>query len=625
MSNRAEIDAFLREWPWPKELAAQGVPLEYLWSFDVPVSAEEIWPHLVETSRFNRAMGLSPMEFEESDGTLRGSAVNGFTLQEWVETPWSWVWGKHLDSMRVYSRGFAKLVRAILTVTPKDDGSGVVLHVYFGWIPRTWFGSLMLRIGMPMIEKGYRKVLPDVIAHARAAATTTTPLLEQAAPPLGEEARARLAAIVKALESDPIAQGVVLQLAEHVAKGDEKDLYRLRPLALARRWSASESDVLAVCLHATRAGMLELSWDVICPHCRGTRDQVKSLGDVPGVSSCGPCGIDFKTDAENAIEITFNVHPSIRTVPRLFYCAAEPSTKLHIKLAQRVAASSKREVELALPRGTYRLRVGSDRRGAIVRVDDEVAEGQGTRVAWTPSFTGEIKSARSPLVLELDNPTDTQQTFTVEDTRWAADALQPARLFTFQSFLDLFSKEYIAADIQLAVGQQTIVFTDMVGSTVFYSTHGDPDAFMEVKRHFAEIYEEVRRHDGAVVKTIGDAAMAAFAHPLDGLRAAAAIQKRFHGGRTDTSIRLHASLHVGPCIAVNLNSGIDYFGNTVNVAAKLQALSDAGQVALSKAVLDAAGVSEWIRDQGITLEHVTLEHAAFDKPLDAYRWTVKEE
>jgi class 3 adenylate cyclase len=346
---------------------------------------------------------------------------------------------------------------------------------------------------------------------------------------------------------------------------------------------------------------------------------------VPGVSSCGPCGIDFKTDAENAIEITFNVHPSIRTVPRLFYCAAEPSTKLHIKLAQRVAAESKRSVELALPRGTYRLRVGSDRRGAIVRVEDDAADGEGTPVAWTPSFADEIRDARSPLLLELDNPTDAEQTFIVEDTRWQADALQPARLFTFQSFLDLFSKEYIAADIQLAVGQQTIVFTDMVGSTVFYSTRGDPDAFMEVKRHFAEIYEEVRRHDGAVVKTIGDAAMAAFAHPLDGLRAAAAIQKRFHDARTDTSIRLHASLHVGPCIAVNLNSGIDYFGNTVNVAAKLQALSDAGQVALSKPVLDAAGVADWIREQGIELEHVTLEHAAFDKPLDAYRWTVKED
>ena len=61
-------------------------------------------------------------------------------------------------------------------------------------------------------------------------------------------------------------------------------------------------------------------------------------------------------------------------------------------------------------------------------------------------------------------------------------------LLGFQEFRDLFSEEYIGADVKLAVGEQTLLFTDVVGSTAFYASRGDPAAFVEIKKHFDEVF-----------------------------------------------------------------------------------------------------------------------------------------
>jgi class 3 adenylate cyclase len=162
----------------------------------------------------------------------------------------------------------------------------------------------------------------------------------------------------------------------------------------------------------------------------------------------------------------------------------------------------------------------------------------------------------------------------------------------------------------------------MVGSTRFYGSRGDPAAFMEVRRHFTEVFEEVRVHHGAVIKTIGDAAMAAFTNPVDAVLAAGGIMRRFHADRADTPIRLRASLNTGPCIAVNLNSGIDYFGGTVNVASKLQACAEAQQVAMSRAVYDAPGVRDALASAGGAIVETSLHLAALGETVPVYRWDV---
>ena len=232
-----------------------------------------------------------------------------------------------------------------------------------------------------------------------------------------------------------------------------------------------------------------------------------------------------------------------------------------------------------------------------------------------------VRTGGRPTVT-LTNTEAEARTFVIEQAQWKDDALRPGHLLSFQDFRDLFAEDYVSADVQLGVGEQTLLFTDMVGSTSFYASRGDPSAFVEVKRHFDEVFAIVIEHRGAVVKTIGDACMAAFTSPLDAVKASQKIHAAFHPRRSDTPIRLRISLNTGPCIAVRLNTTMDYFGGTVNIAAKLQSLAEAWQIAMSEATYLASGVADFVASQGATVETMTYTSPALPAPVTVKRWSV---
>src|SRR4051794_6418296 len=87
--------------PWPSRFAGEK-RLEWLWSFEVPLQPAQLWPHIADSSRLNRALGVSEMKFAEKDGQLRGSARPGGVQHEWLEVPWRWVAGQWLESLRIY-------------------------------------------------------------------------------------------------------------------------------------------------------------------------------------------------------------------------------------------------------------------------------------------------------------------------------------------------------------------------------------------------------------------------------------------------------------------------------------------------------------------------------------------
>jgi class 3 adenylate cyclase len=277
--------------------------------------------------------------------------------------------------------------------------------------------------------------------------------------------------------------------------------------------------------------------------------------------------------------------------------------------------------------GRYRLRIHGQTRYHILDVTDvtnssDVAgSGASEKVEWRASVGGD-RGIGAGATLVLRNDTGEPVQFVIENTQWNDMALRPARLFNLQDFRDLFAEEYLATDVQIAVGEQAILFTDMVGSTRFYASQGDPKAFIEIKKHFAEVYAVIGDHEGAVVKTIGDAVMGAFGNALNAVKAARKIHERFSRDREDTPIRLRISLNTGPCIAVNLNSGIDYFGTTVNLAAKLQACADAGDIAMTTGVVEAPGVREYLDAQGAALATDTYRSDALEQDVPVLCWSL---
>jgi class 3 adenylate cyclase len=126
------------------------------------------------------------------------------------------------------------------------------------------------------------------------------------------------------------------------------------------------------------------------------------------------------------------------------------------------------------------------------------------------------------------------------------------------------------------------------------------------------VRKAIADHDGALVKTIGDAVMAVFRSAADGLLAMLEVQQALaepgDGGRP---LQLKAGLNTGPCIAVTLNDRLDYFGSTVNMAARLECLSSGSDVIISRSVYEDPKVQELIaKDQ--------FDAAPFDMKLKGF-------
>jgi class 3 adenylate cyclase len=602
--------------PWPAELAG-AKKIERLWTFDLPGTPAAVWPFLSDTSRLNRALGTAEMTFVEKDGKRYGSSKNGGVKHEWLEVPWNWVADQWLTSTRLYERGFMTASYAIHRLEPIAGGSSDAatrVYLYYGCIARGALGAAALRLGFPTLERAYRRVLPQVAAQL----DHPKPEILQLLPaPLDDAAEARLRAGSEQLLREGLPAACVDALVGWIRTGDDIDLHRIQIRERARVWRLPEVDLLRTALHATRAGLLDLSWDTICPHCRGLREETGTLADIAAEGHCDVCELDFTTDQAEAIEVTFRVHPSIREIANRLYCSAEPATKDHIRVQTTVAAGATQCARPRLSPGRYTMWAGH--RGGWYL---DVEAGGPDRVAWADHPEGTIVTAGTEPAVEFANRGTEPEVFTIERATWSDDALRPGMLLSFQEFRDLFSEQYIGADVKLAVGEQTILFTDVVGSTAFYAAQGDPAAFVEIKRHFDEVFDIVRNTRGAIVKTIGDAVMATFVNPVDALRASRAIHDTFSPTRERSPIRLRISLNTGPCIAVRLNSNVDFFGGTVNVAAKLQTLAESYQIVLSETTYRAAGVADYLAEQNAELADLRYESKALREPVPVKRWTV---
>jgi class 3 adenylate cyclase len=168
------------------------------------------------------------------------------------------------------------------------------------------------------------------------------------------------------------------------------------------------------------------------------------------------------------------------------------------------------------------------------------------------------------------------------------------------------------------------MFTDLKGSTAFYNRVGDATAYRLVRRHFEFLARIVREHNGTIVKTIGDAVMAAFTEPPDAVRAAQAVQtgvKAFNATSGYQDILIKLGLHVGRCVAVTLNGRLDYFGSTVNMAARLQGESHGGDIVLSEELVADPAVRLLLSPSNLDIERSHLK--GFDEPVSFRRMTPK--
>ena len=211
--------------------------------------------------------------------------------------------------------------------------------------------------------------------------------------------------------------------------------------------------------------------------------------------------------------------------------------------------------------------------------------------------------------LVVRNDTDGALFFVVENRNWAQDALTGERVIAMPAFRRLCPEQLLRPGDDVEIGRVAIMFTDLQGSTKLYDDLGDATAYRLVRDHFAFLSERVQRHNGFVVKTVGDAVMAAFGDPADAVRAVLSIQDEvanFNRGRSDAGIVLKLGLHQGACIAVTVGGVLDYFGSVVNTAARLEHQCRGGEVIVSQAVIADPEAREVLAGRALTQDSASL-------------------
>ena len=130
----------------------------------------------------------------------------------------------------------------------------------------------------------------------------------------------------------------------------------------------------------------------------------------------------------------------------------------------------------------------------------------------------------------------------------------------------------------------TIMFTDIKGSTTYFESRGDINGLSMVFKHNELLFPIIERHQGTVIKTIGDSIMASFPDAVEGVRAAIEMQ----GTLSDYSAKQPKQNRIQIRIGLNTGKGIienkDVFGDLVNLAARIESLAEPEQILVSQSV-----------------------------------------
>jgi class 3 adenylate cyclase len=455
--------------------------------------------------------------------------------------------------------------------------------------------------------------------------------------------------------ADASAAAAIEQL---VLEGPDRALSRVNVLDFSKTAGIDEERVIAAFLHAARLGMFDLSWNVMCPGCGGVLEASTTLKTVDHEKyDCALCSAGYEPTLDEMIEVTFTVNPRVRRI-----AAHAPDTLPPLEYFRQIFWSSGidlpedtlREVmeevtieAIELPPGEKAL-LSVQLPPQFCIIFDPVTHGtqfidvQGEPTRERQNLTmvfnkvrapnGTVSMRPGPFRLSLENRTDRR----VLPGIWiAGDALHgllgkrkpfltAKRLLTNQTFRDIYKTDTLDVDQRLKITSLTFLFTDLKGSTELYERVGDLVAYDLVRHHFGVLQEIVATESGAIVKTIGDAVMATFPTPDRALNAALRMREAMqtiNRERGSEDLLLKIGIHEGPCLAVNLNDRQDYFGQTVNMAARVQGLASSRAIFATKPIVEDKRVADILAsndlqpiEQRAALRGISDETVVFEIP-----------
>jgi len=454
--------------------------------------------------------------------------------------------------------------------------------------------------------------------------------------------------------------GFVSRLGNFISQADDWALFRINPYRLAAEQGWEAEATLDLLILAARAALFDFDYNMLCPRCGGVAHSHHQLDAIDHADFyCALCNASAPATLDDQVEVSFTIHPSVRQLQidplvdmqsygRYYfsrnYHVSPRLTELRreiMKALITLEGGQSRRLELhAGKHSVYQLASIEHNTSVFIHLRSPGAPllaSFDVRLTTQGFEPRQLESGSAQVQLLVTNQTRSRTGFIVvtpdldrimeivqtEPTR-IEPYLTARSLLNNQTFRDAFRIHHLSSTLNLNIKSLTILFTDLRGSTEMYDRAGDVYAYALVQRHFQILTEIVRKHHGAIIKTMGDAIMATFSSAADGIMAALQMMKSIaelnDQIRTDGyEIGLKVGLHEGPALAVVREEQLDYFGQTVNIAARVQGLARAGEIWASERVLMDPDLRRRVESAGYQTENTRARLKGVGEEAPVYR------
>ena len=574
-----------------------------------------VWGLLADTNELNKYVGMFPVKFnqiiEEDDQLIRWADTSVFNMvpMKWKEHVFEWVRNSHYSLEREYIKGPYHSVFWNIRLEPlADNKTRILLHGDF--VCRGIVGQIALRT---IIYPQLRNMISYAVEFEKNKGTEK-PVSKTK---INMESSRLDQAITLLRDSFPHKE-MVDALEKTIRTGTDDAVTEMQPYHWARINQFDRFNSVELFLFANAAGLLDYEWSLMCPNCRVPKGKAAVLKQMTNKVHCELCGVDYELDFDRYVEMKFHVNAAIREVQKEIYCVNGPIESPHVLGQFRIAPREAKIVDWSHFDEKLRCRVL--KYNDILDMTDAIDES--TEITYTMNGFTQTSIAQAKQ-FTIHNESDKEIAVVFEKRDWDDDALTAREVTSLQLFRDLLGAEVLAPGLQIGVGHMSILFTDLKDSTKLYEQIGDAKAYSDVQKHFEYLTECIRQHKGTIVKTIGDSVMGAFANEHDAFEAALAIQQ----GRGELNeklsqpVQIKVGFHTGSVIAVNANDLLDYFGGTVNKAARIQHQSIGDDLIIHREVYERL-ISERPEISQLKGESFTAQLSGFEDEVQLIRFII---
>ena len=427
----------------------------------------------------------------------------------------------------------------------------------------------------------------------------------------------------------------VQRFLETIRSLDDWDLYRINPIAFSHSHGFEEKDAVDLFVESAKAGIFDFTWSKICPFCGGMEHSFDSMNEMQQISHCTVCNVDIPEELDSQVEVSFTINPDIKKLElsefdsfdnyrKTFFSrnfipsdALSDYSKRNFRGFISFLPGEEKEIALEGKDGElFRLINVALHSAALIHFRSDAEEHERIQILDGGFAPEEISVRPGSSVIRVINKRNSPISVSIlktefeelhgilkEHTSGFHPFLTGKMLLNTQTFRDHFRIQSLIPDLKLKISSLTILFTDLKGSTELYDKTGDVFAYSLIQEHFRILSDSVRKHSGAIIKTMGDAIMATFSLASSGMSAAMEMMEKMEEFNKKQELNgydlgLKIGLHEGSALVVNADERLDYFGQTVNIAARVQNLAGSGEIVMTSPVYEYPGVQRLMASGG---------------------------